>query len=213
VDVYQQKYYKKAVLISKLLACLPTVVAILLNGSIAQGSGNKSSDIDLLIITKSHRLWTARFFVLLCLTFLGLKRSKDHTKSHAGKICANYFLADNYLKIPTGRGKQMDNYCADNYSRSVLLAGDKKVFEKFFWVNKKLFEQKTVIAPKGALWAESSLLARGNLSKENIGNRIEKMLKYLQIRKIEQDPITNRYPNLIVYNDLEARFHPPKMVW
>lgn len=135
----QKKYYKRAKTISRFLICLPNVQAILLNGSLAQGKAKETSDIDLLIITKSGRLWTARFLVLMCLTIFGLKRSKDHNKSHAGKICANYFLSENFLKIPTGRGRQMDNYCADNYNHSILLAGDEKIFNNFFDVNKDLF--------------------------------------------------------------------------
>ena len=42
------------------------------------------------------------------------------------------------------------------------------------------------------------------------GDWLERKLKSIQIKKIESDPRTKKYPLLIVYNDRELRFHPPK---
>jgi len=46
--------------------------------------------------------------------------------------------------------------------------------------------------------------------RNNKNNWLESILKKYQIKKIESDPRTKKYPALIVYNDKELRFHPPK---
>ena len=46
--------------------------------------------------------------------------------------------------------------------------------------------------------------------KGKTGDRLENKLKNIQTRSIEKDPRTRLYPQLIVYNNREMRFHPPK---
>jgi hypothetical protein len=43
------------------------------------------------------------------------------------------------------------------------------------------------------------------------GDLVESKLKSMQVRRIESSPMTKKYPELIVYNDKEMRFHPPKL--
>lgn len=217
------KRFRKTKLMAQLLQMAPFVRVIILNGSLAQGKSSQKSDIDLLIIIKRGRLFTARLFVIVLAFLTGQKRSKDENKAHAGKFCFNYFLADNYLKIPTGRGKKMDQYCADNYYSSLLVWGEEKTFEKFKSINQNLF---TLADPKYSQsnyaiekdifpvrdWLGLIIIKR---CKEwalggKFGDWFEKRIKILQIKMIEKDPRTKKTPDLIVYNDLEARFHPPK---
>lgn len=230
------KRLRKTKLMAQFLQLVPFIRAILLNGSLAQGKSNERSDIDLLIIVKRGRLFTARLFTLVLAFLTGQKRSKDENTPHAGKFCFNYFLADNYLKIPTGRGKETDQYCADNYSKSVLVWGDAKLFRKFFEVNSALFKLATSSHPspcKGEgeevipllakerlgevliAVSDSNLLTTIQSCKEKIlsgkfGDWFEQRAKNFQIKMIERDPRTQKYPSLIVYNNKEARFHPPK---
>lgn len=231
-----EKRLKKTRLMAQILQVVPFIRAIVLNGSLAQGKSNQESDIDLLIIVKSGRLFTARLFTLFLSSLTGQRRSKDENRPHAGKFCFNYFLADNYLKIPLGRGKEMDQYCADNYSKSVLVWGDKVLFQRFFEVNRALFKSATSSHPspsKGEGEKGTPLLTKERpgevlpMVKDSqsltiirsfkewifggkLGDWFEQRAKNFQIGKIEKDPRTKKYPDLIVYNDREARFHPPK---
>jgi len=213
--------FNKLRIMGFLLQGIPFVRAALLNGSLAQGKSKVSSDIDLLIITKSKRLWTARFFSMALVSVIGWKRSKDKNRSHAGKFCFNYFIVDNYLKIPDGRGKKIDKYCADNYSKSVLVSGDDLIFKKFLAVNKILFgrsqNQKKVTNHHHAKFPLSDVKIATALRRscERIlsgpfGNWLESKLRNWQTAKIERDPRTTMYPSLIAYSEKEARFHPPK---
>lgn len=223
------KRLNKTKLMGRFLQTIPFLRAVILNGSLAFGKSKESSDIDLLIIAKSKRIFTVRFFVNFIGIVSGQKRSKDEKKSHAGKFCFNYFLTDNYLKIPTGRGEEMDKYCAENYSKSMLVWGDEKLFNKFFETNQELFDLYSCHSRpdresgKLSYYFVDTCLHRTDRRKAEFnicekilsgkfGDWLEQKFKQYQINKIESDPRTQKYPDLIIYNDHELRFHPPKNV-
>ena len=120
-----------------------------------------SSDIDLLIIAKSGRIYTCRAAVLFWTALTGLKRSNNENKSHAGKFCFNYFLTEGFLTIPHDRGKEVDKYCAENYSKSILLWGDEKLFDKYMKINWK--------------WMKHYLPQISNLKSQNYISKTEKL--------------------------------------
>lgn len=201
----------KTQFIGKMLIRLPFVRCVILNGSLAKDKSKESSDIDILIIAKSGRIFSGRFFVNAFSMILGIKRSKDEKKSHAGKFCFNYFLTEDYLKIPTGRGEKIDKYCAENYSQSKFVAGDYYLFKKFLKTNEQLFHRygfhsNLSFPPK----REPKKLLKIYRTMSWCGDLFESWAKSYQIKKIESDTRTKRYPNLISYNDKELRFHPPK---
>lgn len=207
----------------------PFLRCLILNGSLAQGVIKISSDIDLLIIAKTGRIFTTRFLVNCLTRLIGQKRPNDETKPHGGKFCLNYFLTENFLKIPLGRGREMDQYCAENYSKSILVAGDQRLFEKFMSLNSELFllNQRSSASRRIKdqndnakikrffpiktlfLFILMKIIAEVILSTW-VGDRVEEALRWYQVRRIELDPRTEKYPNLIVYSDKELRFHPPK---
>ena len=205
---------KKTKILSQVLACFPFVRCVILNGSLAQNKSKQSSDIDLLIITKTKRIFSARFFIVLFSSIIGIKRSRDTDHDHSGKYCFNYFLIEDYLQIPTGRGEKIDQYCADNYSHSLFLAGSPEIFNKFFEANTKLFQKYGYKSQKIEIKSSRGNRCLVSLFQQFIelffGNWFEDSVKKYQIKRIKNDPITRLYPDLIVYNDCELRFHPPK---
>ncbi len=125
----EQKYRKKAQRWAHFLVWMPGVSAIFLSGSLAQGKATESSDIDFFIVAESGQIFTARFFVA---TFLKLFRQLAHNqKNHAGKICPNHFVTDDYLEI-----KEQDEYAARLFSHNEFLAGEISIWEEFISVNK-----------------------------------------------------------------------------
>ena len=210
-----KKRFKYSNRVGKVLATFPFVRCVILNGSLALGTSKESSDIDILIVAKTGRIFTTRFFINGFTTILGIKRSKIENSDHSGDFCFNYFLAEDFLKIPDHRDSKVNQYCAENYSKSIFLAGDPIVFENFMKKNKDLFDKYDCVArhltdnaaPKkmGVLQKVLEFILLGHL-----GDWFERIVKRYQIRKIESDPITAKYPDHIVYNDKELRFHPPK---
>jgi predicted nucleotidyltransferase len=217
MEPWLEKRYKRCAQWSRIIFALPFLRVVILNGSLASGTSERSSDIDLLIVAKPGRIFTTRFFVNVLGTLTFIKRTSSELSSHANLFCFNYFLTENFLKIPVGRGKEVDEYCADNYSKSVLVVGDRKMFEKFIEQNTALFGKRELTDPKkfDKYFTNSNLR---NVLKEFaefllcgvIGDTVERALKSFQKRLIEVDERTRKYPEFIVYNDRELRFHPPK---
>ena len=226
---------RHAKIISTLINCQPFVRAVVLNGSLAKGNTGPNSDIDFLIITQSRRIYTARFFATLAAWFTGLKRSNKEHLSHAGKICLNYYMTENFLIIPHHRAPEMNRYCAENYSASILLAGDRQIFERFLamnesWMRPYIKDQKLKISSSMANSQKDQNLNKSKNSNiisafqfamvlkrltERVllgrsGQKIENYLKRLQQARIMADPRGRTYPDLIHADDREMRFHPPK---
>lgn len=228
-DYLLKKRIRVAKIISTLLVGVPFVRCVVLNGSLAQGVSKKNSDIDFLVICKSGKIFTARFLSTFLVWLTALKRSSNESKYHGGKICLNYYLTDEYLIIPHNRKDDINRYCAENYSKSRFLAGDVELFEKFMKANdkwmKKYFQitshkEQEINKSQTVVIARSSLNMQLNnlriqqlfetLLSGNFGNRVESWLKRIQLDRINRDPRTKKYPDLIAANDKEMRFHPPK---
>ena len=206
-------------IMAKLLQLVPFIRCVVLNGSMTENKIKRSSDIDLLIIAKRRRIFTCRAHVLFWAYISGLKRSTNEIRGHAGRFCFNYFLTDNFLTIPSGRGEKMDKYCAENYSKSKLIWGDEEIFTKYMTTNlvwmKKFLPQ--ISSHKAvSLYAENIKLFIWKakileyILRSSFGDWIERILKNIQVKKIEQDPRAKKYPQLIAISDKELRFHPPK---
>lgn len=214
--------YKRLIkvrMMAYLLQAVPFLRCLILNGSLAEGRARPDSDIDILIIAADGRIYTVRFLVNLLAIITFQKRSKDEAKNHAGKFCFNYFMTTSYLKIPVGRGGAMDQYCAYNYSHSRLITGNREVFKEFLIENQPLFSlviSGIATPPENYRGARNDLIMRMvarfcELWLSGIfGDWLERRLKNWQVERIEHDARTRRYPDLIVYNDRELRFHPPK---
>lgn len=217
MERWVEKRYHRCAYWSRILILLPFTRAIILNGSLATGTSKKSSDIDLLIVAKPGRIFTARFLVNVLGTLTFVKRTSSETSSHANLFCFNYFLTENFLKIPIGRGKSVDDYCADNYSKSVLVAGDREIFNCFIEENRALFGKRALNDAErfNMYFADCKPTNRIKRFVEfifggKIGDVTEHVLKKFQKSLIELDERTKKYPEFIVYNDRELRFHPPK---
>ncbi len=211
---YQKKYLKKARLFAGLLQLVPFIRAVILTGSLARGKAGKSSDIDFLIVAKAGRIFSVRFFSVLLVLFLGQKRPKDEEASHAGKFCLNHFLTESYLKIPNGRGSKIDQYCSGNFIYSSLLWEEGNIASKFTAENGWIFKDmkmKTIDSIEPFILFKIYRTFIEYVLRGKTGDKIEIFLRNIQIRSIESDQRTKKYPQLIAYNENELRFHPPKV--
>lgn len=94
---------KKALDTSRLLQKSPTIRAVFLTGTLAMQNCQKDDDIDFFIVTLPHTLWITRFFTVLYLKKLGLRRP-PHIVEHSSPrvsdtICDNLWLDSRNLKI------------------------------------------------------------------------------------------------------------------
>ena len=92
----------KAKNLTNKISRIPGILAIYLTGSLAVLNSDGDSDIDLMIITKNHRLWTTRLLLTIYTEFLGLRRRplSGHTSD---KLCLNLYLTPSSFSIPSSK--------------------------------------------------------------------------------------------------------------
>ncbi len=195
-DFNSEKYFKKAHFWAGILSFCPGVRAIFLSGSVAQGRGAQSSDIDIFIIARYGQIWTARFFVFVILKCFS-QLAKEH--DHAGKVCPNHFITDKDLEI-----QEKDAYAANLFSHNVPLYDPGNLWGEFVkanegWVKKfgKEFESR-----------KSKVESRKYRKANAFEMLLEQILKKLQIKKIKSNPEYSISGAKIVLEDTELRFHP-----
>jgi len=180
---------------AKKLGKCPGVVAIFLSGSLAQGRGNKDSDIDFFIIARPGQIWTARFWVFIILK-LHRKLAKPH--HHAGMICPNHFITSDNLEI-----SEKDAYSANLFSHNQALYDPENIFPQFAkanaWVNK--FGTTFPAFPN----TEYKIL---NTKTSLFGTLNENLLKYLQTWITKRNPEYKTPGAKIILTNHELRFHP-----
>ncbi len=84
--------------LTKLLTKLPSIQMIAVTGALAMNNANLDDDIDLLIITRSGRLWLTRLILVGWLELLGYRRRPNDQKA-PNKFCLNMFLDEEVLKL------------------------------------------------------------------------------------------------------------------
>lgn len=118
-----------------LLASVPFVRALAGSGSLALDNTKGSSDLDLFIIVKSGRIWTARLLLLVVAQLTGRRRTYWDAQA-PGKMCLNHYVADNHLAL----ADEVKNvYTAVQYTLHVPLYGRAEL-NRFRTVNKKWIE-------------------------------------------------------------------------
>lgn len=88
--------FKIALKNTKLLSHLPFIKAIFVVNKLAYSNTSNDGDIDLAIITKTDRIWSARFF---CAGLMKLLNRRPQPKNGKNKICLSFYLAENNLDL------------------------------------------------------------------------------------------------------------------
>ncbi len=221
MDIITKKRLRHAKIVSTLIDKMPFVKCVILNGSLASGESKITSDIDFLIICQRGRIFTVRFFSILATWITGLKRQSNENSNHSGLVCLNYFMTDDNLSIPNNRSYEVNKYCARNYSRSIILSGDKKIFANYLkknidWMKEYLNIEEIEEMRQKINYYELCINKKTklieNVMSKKWGDKFENIIKNIQIKRIKNDPRTYKYPQLIVINNKELRFHPPKKI-
>lgn len=126
------------------LAGLPGIVGIFVTGALAMKNADETDDIDLLIITRPHRLWITRFLVTCALELKGVRRRpgpfhpRGESSSHPGggysnQICANMWLDETALSLPKPK---RNLYTAHEVVQTLPLINKDHVYERFLHANR-----------------------------------------------------------------------------
>lgn len=87
---------KRAMPFLRLLAAMPGVRAVWLANSVAWGNARPTSDIDMVIVARRGKIWTARFFTTALLKMLQ-QRPGEQTRDKA--LCLSLYLSEDALNL------------------------------------------------------------------------------------------------------------------
>ena len=208
-QIISDKKWKKARRIIRFLQLIPYIRMVVVSGSLAMNNAKEESDIDLLIIAQSGRIWTSRAFTTLFMHIIGQRRHGNLTKN---RFCLNHYITDQSLKIPW-----QSLYNAQTYAHLVLVWERKGLYKKFQkanqWINNYLVNYPTI--EKGYLTTiesnkpfESIRKLREKILDTWFGNVLEYFLKKIQEGKIKREPLTYKSGGRVTFNDKQLELHP-----
>ena len=202
--------WKKSKRIIKWLQIIPYLRMVLMSGSAAMHNAKPESDIDLLVVVKSKRIWTARFFISLLFQIIGKRR---HGRKTAGRFCLNHYLTDKSLKI-----NYPSLYNAQTYAHLVLMLEiEENVYNRFQfenrWIGNYLYVYDLQKIGSQLKIKNSRFLGLIRKIKEAvlntfIGNVLEWFLKLIQKKHIKKHWPENLSGGRIVVDDSQLEFHP-----
>ncbi len=148
---------------------IPWILGIAVCNSLAMNSAHKDSDIDLFIITKQNRLWTARIWMTMLLTIL--RQRKTH-KKHAWKFCLSFFVSEEWLDF-SNIAIENDIYLSYWIDTLKPIINRNDIFKKFREVNKKICSvmspQSWILSPSREKGATHSEIIVASLSSKGEG--------------------------------------------
>lgn len=202
--------WKKAGKFIKLIQVFPYIKMVLVSGSLAMSNAKKESDIDLLIVVKHGRIWITRFFITLFFQVIGKRR---HNKKTAGRFCLNHYITNKSLKI-----NFPSLYNAQTYAHMVpVLEIEKGLYNKLQFENRWITDylsfydlQKLDSQRKIENNSFLRLIAKAKelILNTFIGSILEKILGFLQKRRIQHHHLKNKKGGRIIANNGQLEFHP-----
>lgn len=105
----------------RLYKSIPFVRAIYLANSITFNALHEDSDIDICIIVKHQRIWSARFWSLVLFTLFRIKRRGTHKRK---KFCLSFYIDEQELNLQRIALQPQDPYLVYRLAHLVTLYQD-----------------------------------------------------------------------------------------
>jgi hypothetical protein len=222
--IYDKKWHL-VVRRSRLFRYVPFVDAVLGAGSLAVGNVTEKSDLDVLVLSRTGRIFTSRLCSIIVFSCTPWRRKKlDHKEDAQDKICLNHFVT------PARYEAELKNheYWKALYQGLRPIYGAEEVIQAFFkaneaWAGKNAwqFDTRYQLVSKSAIAAFFERILSGK-----VGEFVEQLCKRFQVARIERGvkapkarprqivfagarPVsTPELPPRIIYTDTELQFHP-----
>lgn len=220
-----KKKWDIALRAAKWLRIIPYIRLVFASGSLALDNTTKESDLDFLIVSKSGRIWTSRFFAVVLLGLLGIRR-KRHQRTAPDKVCLNHFITDKSLSIP-----RKSIYTAQLYARLVpVFIKDPKLVGEFCEMNSWVGDYVTGWPDCIKRNQESGIRNYGQkpqnpnsrfiihnsgfqnflefILNSKFGDWLESILKKYQLHRIKNYHLTYKSGGRVKADDESLEFHP-----
>ena len=184
--------YKKAIRAIKILKYVPYVKTLAICNNLSYQNARNDSDIDLFIIIKSGRLFSARLLVTLITHFLRMRR---HHRLIKDRICLSFYVTDKFLNLESLLKKPYDPHFAFWFSQFVPVYDRgtfRKLMEENGWLKNYLpnsFFYYTTLRRTVSDTFFSKHFKNGceYILSSFLGDWLEKIVRYLQMKRIRQN--------------------------
>jgi hypothetical protein len=127
-----RKYWRHVKRFCGILNLCPFVRLITVCNSLPIGDINKNSDIDLFVVAKPNRLFTARLFLTILTSIFGLRRYGIKIKK---RFCLSFYASEDSLDLSSIAQKPYDIYLAYWLKTMEPICGDYSVYQKLIAEN------------------------------------------------------------------------------
>lgn len=200
---FLKKRWQKAARIINILKFAPFVKNISIINSLSFNASNPESDIDILLIAKKNRLWTARFFTVILLEIIGQNKNKWYK---AGKFCLGFAFDEETLNLKNIRLKE-DIYLT-YWLANLRPVFDRKTYKNFIKENDWIFQDLPNWTLQKIEAADTKLTFLEKIFFGKMGEKIEKYLAFIQIKRIFTDPENLRFEGSVVASSHMMKLHP-----
>ncbi len=168
--------------------------------TLAMGFPEKNSDIDLLVVAKKNRLFTARFFLTFFTEIFRMRRSRKKVR---GRFCLSFFLTENSLNLEKIKISEDDLYLAFWIATLTPIFGDaSEFFAANNWVKKYFPNLKLKTMQKK--FRKKNFLEK--VLNKKLGNFLEKILRNWQLNRAQKKQ-QNLVKNAVVISETMLKFH------
>ncbi len=211
---YVEKKMKRAKKAANILRFLPFVRALFVCNQIQFGVSEKS-DIDVLLVIKSGRLYLTRFFITV---FLSLFRLRRNNRKVTDRICLSFYVSDNGLDFSGLRIHNEDVYFSYWLATLIPVYDPKNNLQSIVnqnsWVKNFLphaFSKKENFLLWESHDTKFSLFFKNIFEKvlsQSIGDALENFTKKIQQRRMKKNihAYKGEYSHVVV-SDFILKFH------
>lgn len=192
-------------LLSRIIACVPFVHMFGAAGSLAMKHAGQGSDWDVFVVLRSGRIWIGRTLLTGFLHLIGKRRHGNRVND---RVCLNYFVTDDNLRIG-----MKDLFSAHEYRFLVPLYNFRlfQVFEiKNSWI--KGYKPNFHLTVLPSLWTigigPKTVRMKAFLERILPFPALERWLAAWQKDKIERNPKTHIEGSMIEAHDQALIFLP-----
>jgi len=192
-----------------LLKLVPYVRMVAVCNSLAINNTDAESDIDLFIIAKKGRLFTARTLVTFLFALLGLRR---HGKKAKGRFCLSFFISDDALCLKNIKDGEDDIYLP-YWILSLKPIFGVDVFNSFIasnaWI-KNYFPSRQLngfVSSKDGGILKSIAGLKEKILNGSIGDTLEKFLATKHLQRFKLRLATLGPHASVVVNEKMLKFH------